>query len=249
MKLLQSLYVSVVIALGFVLLGSFASQAYYAGQQRDLLHRKAQAVELRELPPIEEFVGPTSWEPNYRKTLLLPVEEFWNSPAHYVAALVSGLPLALRVATLLMILSLILAILLWPRLCVISKARHSFDSLLVMSVAYLIALSGYVFTWVDYSNLAAKTNSIARFTPFNEGEGNMLIENAISRVSVGILITSFSVLLVCRIMADVVRTFQRWREVQQPAPMYWRSELTGGPMLSRIPASQPRRYRRQSGRR
>ena len=247
MKLLQSLYVFVVIALGFVLFGSFASQTYYAGQQRDILHYKAQTASMRALPPIEKFIGPAGWDANGDKTIPPTVSEFWNAPGRYLAALVSGLPLPLRVATLLMILSLLLALLLWPKLQVVSTVRHNFDSLFVMTVAYVVAIFGYVFTWIDYNNLVAETNSTPRFDVFSEGDGITLCENAVSRISVGILITSFSVLLVCRVMADVVRTYQRWREAAEIARPFWKPVFPNSAMVARIPATQPRRYRRQPG--
>src|SRR5882757_67678 len=144
MKLLQSLYVSVVIALGFVLFGSFFSQLYYTCQEHDILHDKAKAAEFRELPPVEDFIGAAGWQSNSDKAPPLAVGEVWRDPLKYLAAMVSGVPLPLRIATLLMILSLLLAILLLPRLPAVFRVCHSFDALWVMSVAYIVSLFGYV---------------------------------------------------------------------------------------------------------
>jgi len=239
----------VVIALGFVLFGSFVSQVYYVCQQHDRLHYKAQADQLYVLPPIEDFIGASSWRSNVEKTIPLPVGEFWKDPGHYLLAIASGVPLSLRIATLLMILSLLLAILLLPRLYLISKLCHSFDSLLIMSLAYIVSLFGYVFTWVDYNNLAAETNRLVRALPFDESDGIGLAENAVSRVSVGILITSFSVILVCRIMVDVMRVYQQWRELEEAGLLSVRPARRTGNLFRRAPVGQPVRYRRRSARR
>jgi hypothetical protein len=210
-----------------------------------VLHYRAEADQLYSLPPIEDFTGPSSWAGNVDPTRPSPVGEFWKEPGHYLAALASGLPFGLRIATLLLILSLLLAILLLPRLDGLSRISHSFDSLWLMILAYIVSLFGYVFTWVDYNSLAAETNTLVRATPFDQGEGIGLADNAFSRVSVGILITSFSILLVCRIMPDVVRTYQRWRQADDIGRLPLKPAIRNGVMLSGIHGVHPVRYRRR----
>src|SRR5207244_3266384 len=117
------------------------------------------AESLRGLPSLEEFLGSESREIDHNTIGPLRINDCWKQPATYLEYMVAGTPMPLRVSSLLMVLSILLAAFIRPGLRKTNKFRYNFDSLLVLGIAYVTAVFGYVFSWADYGNFLASINN------------------------------------------------------------------------------------------
>jgi len=214
MRFFESLYIFLFSALGISLFLGFSVQTYRICVTRDYLREKAKEENLYELPSIKAFIGNVNGNSISvdQKAESHAVEELTSQPLVYIGALIDGLPFSDRIATILLFLTLLVCGILRPRLRRIGKLRNSFDPLIVMSIAYVLSLIGYVFSWVDYNSLIATANGNVSGLPLKSDYGMSLVDDAFSRISIGVLIASFGILLVARIVVDARRIYLGWRD-------------------------------------
>ncbi|HZS48887.1 MAG TPA: hypothetical protein VFC63_27690 [Blastocatellia bacterium] len=197
----KGIYLTCLTLLAIALLVSFALATYNTistiGQIRD----QATSERLSRLPGVETFLGrPLSassmevkkkdeidnmkWYDRYAFNLKNDLIFYGNS-----------IPMSLLIATILMLLTILSAYFFRRTLVAVSESRRSFESLMMAIFGYGAFVLGFVFSWSNYTALAAQANTRPESATYTYEAGLAVVDQVTSSLSVGLIVAFFGVLI------------------------------------------------------
>jgi hypothetical protein len=219
----KNLYLTSLLLLGLVVLGSLAYVTYNTVINVNEIKDKANSETLIRIPPVETFLGrPISSvkieevkKADYDKMTV--AQQFTYNVRGYLAFYGNSIPMILLIATIFMVLTIFTAFMLRGRLVAVDESKRNFESLMEAIFGYGAFVLGIVFSWSNYTNLFASVNSRSSDTAFTYDAGRAIADQVVSNLSVGLIVAFFGVAL-C--LYAVVRGFQIYRRLDSREAVY-----------------------------
>ena len=236
MGIWKNLYLASLLCLAIAISASFAYAAFNTMTAVNAISTQATNETLVNIPPTEKFLGPPisstkveiintgdynssqaekAQKEQYNKLSNWEKFKYNLSSNFYIFA--NSIPMILVVATVFMILTVFTAFMLRARLVAVDESRRNFESLMEAIFGYGAFVLGIVFSWSNYTTLAAQVNGRSSTVPFSYDAGRLVADQVVSSLSVGLIVAFIGVAL-C--LYAVVRGFQIYRRMDSREAVY-----------------------------